>query len=446
MENTAETPKEHEGVPAAPPLKAPKKKKNRRPKSKKGRDKPTGFEEYYVDAPITVDEHQFEQGLYHASRPIIHRMEDALLRFQKARRIESDRLEVFTGYLIYGGINVGPKMFAGTDDRDLKKMDKDEILQARGRTTINQEFSHLTIDFNAVVKGFLTSRFPFYYNPYDEDMVKLATVTIRSFLTYILYHDVCPEYKENIDEARKSCDLAAGELWKNQQLMVGGPGDFNTACSTLFGGFQHDLYVENNQWKNPKVDKVQMTRDIAQKVVKFGLAVAGSDELSFSYLEMSKTGSLTVKKLEDIHGFEVTGVQFLDESQREIYQTEAPDLNPVGLLYGTTYWDPGEPEYDLSPAEREEWAERGRQRKELTFFLEESLLALCYPGIKIIAPIWELSCGFHYFEDTVKVYSSMYTPLANEFMIGWKKPRDVAAKGNYEDDEQEGNDAGGEAI
>jgi hypothetical protein len=82
-------------------------------------------------------------------------MEDALLRFQKARRIETDRLEVFTGYLIYGGINVGPKMFAGTCNRDLKEMDNDEILQARGRTTIDQEFSHLTIDFNVVVKGFL---------------------------------------------------------------------------------------------------------------------------------------------------------------------------------------------------------------------------------------------------------------------------------------------------
>jgi hypothetical protein len=28
-------------------------------------DKPTGFEEYYVDAPITVEEHKLEQDLYH---------------------------------------------------------------------------------------------------------------------------------------------------------------------------------------------------------------------------------------------------------------------------------------------------------------------------------------------------------------------------------------------
>ncbi|KAL5341636.1 Argonaute complex, subunit Arb1 [Aspergillus crustosus] len=452
MENATETKEELEAAPDPPLVEAPKKKKKRsqRPKSKKGRGKPTGFEEYYVDAPITVEEYESEQSLYHESRPIIHRIEDALLRFYKARRIETDRYEIFTGYLIFGGINVGPNMFAGTDNRDLKEMDKDEILQARGRTSVNKDFAHLTIDFNAVVTGFLTSRFPFYYNPYNEEMIKLATVTIRSFLSYLLYHDVCPEYKDNIDEARKTCDLVGKELWKNQQLMASGPGDFNIACSTLFGGFNHDLYVENNQWKNTKADRVQMTKDIAQKVVRFGLAAAGSDDLILSYLETVKNGASKVKKLEDIHGFEVSGLQFLTSSQREIYQTEAPDLNPVGILYGTTYLDPGESDYDLSPTEREEWAKRGRHTTELRFFLEENLLELCYLGMKIISPIWELSCGFHYFEDTVKVYSSIYSPLANELMIGWKKPRAFSVKseedGENENEENEGNHAGGNHV
>ncbi|KAL4887534.1 Argonaute complex, subunit Arb1 [Aspergillus karnatakaensis] len=462
VEKSAEAPEEQDAVGAASLLEASgkkKKKKNRRPKSKKGRvgalktdtdshltrqNKPSGFEEYYVDAPITVEEYELEKSIYHASRPIIHRMEDALLRFQKARRIETDQLEIFNGYLMYGGINVGPKMFAGTDNRDLKEMDSDEIMQARGRTNIDQEFAHLTIDFDAVAKGFLTSRFPFYYCPYNESMIRLATVTIRSFLSYILYHDVCPEYKENIDEARKSCDKVGPELWKNQQLMVSGPGDFNTACSTLFGGFQHDMYVENNQWNNSKVETVQMTKDVAQKVVKFGLAAAGTTELVVSYLTAIKNEVPAVQKLEDIHGFEVTAVQFLDDSQRQIYESQAPDLNPVGILYGTTYIDPGEPEYDLSPTERQEWTKRGFRSRKLMFFLEECLLQLCYTGMKIITPIWELSCGFHYFEDTNKVYSSLYTPLANELMIGWKKPRALGEKDDEDNDDEEKSGDGGD--
>ncbi|KAL2821691.1 Argonaute complex, subunit Arb1 [Aspergillus granulosus] len=411
----------------------PRKKKNRRPKSKRGKNKPTGFEEYYVDAPITVEEHQLERELYHVSRPIIHRVEDALLRFHRNRRIETDRLEVFHKYLTYGGVDVGPNMFAGSDNRDLKEMDSEQILRARARTAISQESSHLAIDFDAVVKGFLTSYFPFYFNPENEAMINLATVTIRSFLSYLLYHDVCPEHKENIHEARKSCDIATKELWKNQQLTANGPGDFNIACSTLFGGLEHEVYAENNEWKNPEDDKIQMTKDIAEKVIRFGLAVAGSDEIASSFHQMDSQGSLEATILEDLDGFEVTGVRLLSERDHEFYLTNAPDLNPVGRLYGRTYYDPDMSKRDLSPDEQEQWAVGDRPVQEFTFFLEESLLKHCYPGMKIIAPIWELSCGFHYFEDITRAYCSIYMSLPNDLMIGWKKPRDLAAKGKNQE-------------
>ena len=87
-------------------------------------------------------------------------------------------------------------------------------------------------------------------------MIKLATVTIRNFLSYLMYHDVCPEYNENIDEARQSCDIANKELWQNQQFTVKSPGDFNMATSTLFGGFFYDMYVEDDKWTNTKDDSV----------------------------------------------------------------------------------------------------------------------------------------------------------------------------------------------
>ncbi|KAL4982779.1 Argonaute complex, subunit Arb1 [Aspergillus falconensis] len=425
--------------PTVAPTARKKKRKTRKPKSRRGKNKPTGFEEYYVDAPMTAEEYALEKSLYHISRPIIHRMEDALLRFNKIRRIESDRLEVFSKYLAYGGIDVSPKMFVGTDDRGLKELDNDTILLARGQTAIDRGRANLPIDFNAVVKGFLTSYFPFYFNPYNEDMIKLATVTIRSFLSYLLYHDVCPEYKENIDEARKSCDIATKELWKSQQLTANGPGDFNTACSILFGGLEHDLYVENNLWKNPKDDKVQMTKAMAQKVLRFGLTVAGSDELASSFHQKFSSDALTVSKIKDIHGFEVTEMRFLDDEGRKFYQDRGPDLNPVGILFGRSYCDPSEPEYDLSPEEREEWNINGRPMRELMFFLEESLLEHCYPGMKIITTIWEMDCGLHYFEEIIKAYSSIYTPLCNELMLGWKRPRNLTANDEEESGVEDGS-------
>lgn len=46
-------------------------------------------------------------------------------------------------------------MFAGVDERGMKNMDKEDILLARGNTSINHGQSNLIIDFNAVVKGYL---------------------------------------------------------------------------------------------------------------------------------------------------------------------------------------------------------------------------------------------------------------------------------------------------
>ncbi|RHZ46725.1 uncharacterized protein CDV56_102128 [Aspergillus thermomutatus] len=432
-----------------------KKKKTNRPKSKRGKNKPTGFEEYYVDAPITPEEYAEGREIYDvyvidatlgdesadkqitlsSSRPIIHRMEDAILRFQKKRRIECDRREIFLKYLQYGGVDISPKMFTGTDQRDLKEMDSEQILLARAQTSIAQEQSNLLIDFDAVVKGYLTSYFPYYFNPETEDMVKLATVTIWNFLTYILHHDVVPECKANIEEARKSCDIASKELWKNQQFTAKGPGDFNTACSTLFGGVFFDLYVEDDQWNNSKDDTVCMTNEIARKVVKFALAGAGTDRQAVRFQELANEDALRAMRVEDIDGFEVTAIIFPDDETKEFYKVHALDLHPVGRMRAKAYRDPGKPDIDLSPEERLEWEESGAPALEFDFFLEESLLKLCYPGMKVITSVWELNCGFHYFDEVFTAYCSNYTVLANDLMIGWKKPKDLRMGDDREADE-----------
>lgn len=89
-------------------------------------------------------------------------MEDAILRYQKNRRLEPERSAVFIKYLGYGGVNITPKMFTGTDKRELEEMDKDEILVAKGQTSIDKERADLPIDFNAVVKAYLYDIFSSY--------------------------------------------------------------------------------------------------------------------------------------------------------------------------------------------------------------------------------------------------------------------------------------------
>lgn len=82
-------------------------------------------------------------------------MEEAILRYQKNRRIVTERREVFMKYLSYGGVNVSQKMFAGVDDREMQEMDSEQIMLFRGQTSIEEDRSDQPIDFDAVVKGYL---------------------------------------------------------------------------------------------------------------------------------------------------------------------------------------------------------------------------------------------------------------------------------------------------
>ncbi|KAE8415146.1 Argonaute complex, subunit Arb1 [Aspergillus pseudocaelatus] len=69
--------------------------------------------------------------------------------------MEPDRREVFMRYLVYGGVDVGPKMFTGVDEQELQQLDSEQALIAKGQTNIRQECTKLIVDFNAVVKGYL---------------------------------------------------------------------------------------------------------------------------------------------------------------------------------------------------------------------------------------------------------------------------------------------------
>jgi hypothetical protein len=64
-------------------------------------------------------------------------------------------MHVFTKYMSYGGVSVGPKMFGGVDQRDLENMDAGEIMTARAQASITEDRSEWIVDFEAVAKGFL---------------------------------------------------------------------------------------------------------------------------------------------------------------------------------------------------------------------------------------------------------------------------------------------------
>lgn len=277
------------------------------------------------------------------------------------------------------------------------------------------------------------SFFVSHFNPENKTDIELATVTLRNFYTYLLYHDVCPEYKDDLERARKTCDLAGIELLKGMHLVHKAPGAFNCCCSILFGGYHFA-----SEWDNPPADGLKSgnknSDQIARKVVKYAIAGAGSNEQASRFQELVHQNSISTMKVEDIDGFEILEVIQPDDATREFYQQTAQDLVPVGKIRAKSYRDPANPDIDMSPDERAEWDKGNGPSYDFEFFLEPELLEFCYPGLKVITGIWEINCGVYYFDEIMSTLPSFYTLIANDLMLHWKWPKDLSQEDRKKED------------
>lgn len=171
------------------------KAKRRKPKSKRGLGKPTGFEEYYADGPMTPAEHEesrqlydpyvilppfvvlesidflllgpthlnskYSQDLNHTCRPGMlinsssRRIQEALTQYQWKRRMENDRRAIFFKYLQYGGVDASQNHATGISPKELKQISNDEARQAHSQTMIQRDRQGLEVNFEKVARGFL---------------------------------------------------------------------------------------------------------------------------------------------------------------------------------------------------------------------------------------------------------------------------------------------------
>lgn len=268
-----------------------------------------------------------------------------------------------------------------------------------------------------------------YYRLEGIHGIRLATDTIRNWLNYLLYHDVVPEYTDNIKSARTYCNIAEKQLWDNQRLLTNGPGYFHKASSFLFGGFYHDQGRQPEQpeaWADENLirNRAPMTPSVAQKVVMFALAASGTDEQSAVFSDLAMRGELSAHAIQDIDGFEIVDIILPHDGTRSFYETYAPDLNVVGKVRAKAWRDTNAPPVELAPGE----TLPNIHGLEFDFFFEERLLQYCYLGMKVVTTVWELNCGVFFFDEILNAYCSFYTPSLNDLMLGWKAPCDLTKK------------------
>ncbi|KIW81854.1 hypothetical protein Z517_04880 [Fonsecaea pedrosoi CBS 271.37] len=445
-------------------LKKKSKKKRRKPASKRGLGKPTGFEDYFADPPLTPEQYAEEQEIYHPRLSFLDRITTAIARFEMTRKLTPQRRDVLYKYLIYGSLTISPNV--GQGGQDTEGMDKTQIAHATTQVRISDDLRDLgtetslyEVDFLGCLRGFLSRRAKNIFGLDTRDEVKMVCTTLERFLDYLLQRDVCPEYKEDVLAARALCRRAEPELWDMAEATRRLPGEFNVACSTLFGGSYARDYDGETWWGNPDTEEavfVGLKPDEAQQIVRFGVAGAADEEVYTAFLAGVQDNVPTMMDIvhtQEHTGFAVTRIEPPTSECKAIYTTHSKLFRPVGRVYAKPWKNPDALPEDLTPSERagsstttttgSEPESQDAQPTEYVFFIESILQSYIRVGTKIEATVRILGCGIMFFDDVLNVYPTFDEFLVNEMMVGWKSPKPLKGALDYiSEDDDSGGDGG----
>ena len=201
------------------------------------------------------------------------------------------------------------------------------------------------------------------------------------------------------------------------------PGDFNMACSEIYGGMYQGMFQGNQEWKEGVEGEQSSGIDpeLARRVFKFGVAANANDDMFPRYREQLRSRTWRVIRTEDV-GFEITEIVFANESALNLYgQQQCAGIKTLGKIKAKTWISPYAEDEDLTEEEEAQWKANPPPSKKYEFWLEEDILHKCSVGMKFEATIRELSFGLTYFDAIQGVRPSFYQLIPNELMGDWKE-------------------------
>ncbi|KAF2829185.1 hypothetical protein CC86DRAFT_464844 [Ophiobolus disseminans] len=409
--------------------------------------KPTGFESTYIEPPMMPAEAANGQDAYSLENPFDERMQFAIQNFKEKRRMHEMYAHVFNKLMRFGGLECSLRVGQGVSNQELAELtDKGE--KTRRQITHYLPEDHMdekkwVVDFAGLAKSFLSSWYSAHYG-YAPNTIKNACQVPRSFYNFLRYHNVCPEYDEQLAEALKICDIAEQELPKVYAAGLALPGDFNKSASALFGGAYAGLYAGDKSWAEDmkkggiQIDQIGIRSEEARIKFGAGVAIMGSDEqgawLDSLHLETFEHVSASLKTLEHITaGLEVVRIELPSEDTTTLYREQSKisdhkvggQLEPLGKLFCETWhaddcyeWDLPENKY---PDGKPRKATAGRTYE---FWMEKSTLEECFVGLKMDAKILVLEGGIAILDDVRETMCSFFTWLPNELWMD-RKPKKV---------------------
>jgi Argonaute siRNA chaperone (ARC) complex subunit Arb1 len=415
--------------------------------------KPTGFEEDHCDPPITPEEAKDEEQMYAPSNPFSERIEIAIQRYSAKRTFHQDYMNAFNSFMKFGGIDTGPRQFTGRFKKeDLEKMDAAQIALAKATHFAGEDKDDpqkWAVDFQGIAKAYLSSKL----ENTDDDTVELNTRVMTNFYNYIMMHEVCPEYTDDILAARAICAQAKKELNIIRVLDTLLPGRFNTAISALFGGYYSTIFGDNS-W-DPNFDENEsyffgQRQEEARITLLTALTSLGSDALYDAVappqniaqhpaatiaLENSWTSNLHISQTIENIGLVVIDIQLASEKvkgeyvdHKKMLRKKIKKLQPLGKLLCKRWSDVDDyHDYDLP-------SRTSRRPVDLdqTFdiWVEHNTLKLCFVGLLLLVNLSRLEAkspadsaekragptaeGIWYFDQVNRIYPSFYTCVLNE--------------------------------
>ncbi|KAF7563366.1 hypothetical protein G7046_g769 [Stylonectria norvegica] len=376
-------------------------------------------EEYFADPPMTPDEAKEEKfEIYNPDLPFEERMQNCIQRFRSRRRVQGERTLFFNEYLFLGGVDTNPGAFGGLDKHDLKDLTPAERREATATDIIygnlgggdrfyNGDQDSWAVDFAGVAAGFFSVALPKLTSGAPVKLAQGIDV-VDNFLRYVIHHDVCPEYSDDLNAALTVCEHARVEWPMIQALLEALPGQFNLAAGDLFVPDE-----VNNAWsflmfKRPPV--------FDAKTIFYSAFAFWPETWIFDRLE--KTTPVVTK--EYAATLELIRLQRPERQLTNAMESliVGDDPSAMGAI-GKATFKPAviEDEWE-SPCVPEP------AKKETELFFDDHLLDLMKPGMKMACTLCELNVGITFVKKIDYIVPSFYTFLPQELMRHYKPPRD----------------------
>ncbi|PHH51253.1 Argonaute-binding protein 1 [Ceratocystis fimbriata CBS 114723] len=379
----------------------------------------TGFEEYYADPPMRPDEAQEErENIYSSDKPFPERIAAAITRFKGRRRLVGELPTYFSDYLAVGGLDTFQNPFQGSgvnqSSPDCAPASLEPSLDGHSQRWWSPDDPNWVVDFTGVAAGFISYSVPIIASSRDPQSISKCISVVANFLRYLLMHDVCNEYIDDIKGAMQLCKRAETEL------------PMSISCRNHFPGLWNSLLdsISENEIEEEPAMPLSPPANLARELeirsnfrlpagfnpvtfLKIGLEMLGKNvDFDFSKLEIVRRPvySLQVQSIEPGPTFRF---QVFENGQTVTY----PSLDRITFKHCVieSDMDPGEYKRSLAVPSGYE-----------VMLLDTRITNFLRKGMKVRAIVAELNNGVKFIKSVFGVHPEFYVFLPQNLMRSYR--------------------------